>query len=187
MELIQIEKIAHLRNGIPAYQNISEGEEVIHYKMSNYNREKDMFNDGTKAFITSSQVQKHLLCNNDLLLSIKGAKYYCALYNPEYEEKAIASDSLLVLQVTDARIMPEYLCWLLNRPETGKELMISSSNHYIIRKEKVASLGIPLVSLEAQALIIEICKLQKEKIKIQKEQILLYEEIQSYFFSILHR
>lgn len=27
MELIQIEKIAHLRNGIPAYQNISEGEE----------------------------------------------------------------------------------------------------------------------------------------------------------------
>ena len=65
--------------------------------------------------------------------------------------------------------------------------MISSSNHYIIRKEKVASLGIPLVSLEAQALIIEICKLQKEKIKIQKEQILLYEEIQSYFFSILHR
>lgn len=187
MELIQIEKIAHLRNGIPAYQNISEGEEVIHYKMSNYNREKDMFNDGTKAFITSSQVQKHLLCNNDLLLSIKGAKYYCALYNPEYEEKAIASDSLLVLQVTDARIMPEYLCWLLNRPETGKELMISSSNHYIIRKEKVASLCIPLVSLEAQALIIEICKLQKEKIKIQKEQILLYEEIQSYFFSIFHR
>ena len=83
--------------------------------------------------------------------------------------------------------MPEYLCWLLNRPETGKELMISSSNHYIIRKDKVASLGIPLVSLEAQALIIEICKLQKEKIKIQKEQILLYEEIQSYFFSILHR
>ena len=39
MELIQIEKIAHLRNGISAYQNISEGEEVIHYKMSNYNRE----------------------------------------------------------------------------------------------------------------------------------------------------
>lgn len=43
MELIQIEKIVQLRNGILAYQNISDGEEVTHYKMSNYNRENNMF------------------------------------------------------------------------------------------------------------------------------------------------
>lgn len=184
MKTVKIEDIVQIKAGISAYKHIENGEEIIYYQMSNYNADTDKFEKGTIATVTSSQVEKNLLCKNDLLLTAKGARYYCALYNPMQEEKAIACSSIFILKVTDERVIPEYLCWYLNRPEIGKELMNWTSNYFVIKKKQVISLDVPLVSLEEQNLIYKIFKLQTSAMKIQKQ---LFEESQDFCFGLIHR
>lgn len=184
METLKIEEIVEIKSGIAAYKQIDNGEKVIYYQMSNYNADTNKFENGTIATVTSNQLQKHLLCKNKLLFTAKGATYYCALYNPEQEEKAIACSSFFILEVTDERITPEYLCWYLNRPEIGKKMMRWSSNFFTIKKEQLTSLSIPLVSLEVQYHIYNIIKLQTRAVKIEKEKLELCQE---FCFGIIQR
>lgn len=184
METTKLDAIAQIRNGIFPGNTTNDEIEVIYYQMSNYNAEDDKFENGTISTITTNQAEKHLLCKNNLLLTAKGATYYCALYNPEQEEKAIACNAFFIIKVTDERITPEFLCWYLNRPEIGKKLICWSSNHFIVQKEKLNSLTIPLPTLEAQFLIHDISKLQQKSMKIQKEY---FDAIQLYYYDILQK
>lgn len=177
MKTLKIEKIAEIKSGITAYKQVDNGEQVIYYQMGNYNADTDKFENGTVATVTDSQLQKHLLCKNDLLFTAKGATYYCALYNPEQEEKAIACSSFFILKVTDERISPEYLCWYLNRPKIGKELTRWSSSFFTIQKDQLTSLSVPLVSLEVQNHIHKIIKLQTTAVKLQQKKLELYQQL----------
>lgn len=171
METIRIGEIAQIRAGIPAYKQIDDGEEVIYYQMYNYNADTNKFENGTIATIKKKQTEKHLLYENDVLLTAKGARYYCALYHPKQEEKAIACGAFFVLKVIDDRITPQYLSWFLNRPEIGEKIKRCSSGYFAVEKKEVISLGIPLISIEEQHLIYESFTLLIEKRRIQIELI----------------
>ena len=186
METIKIGEIAQIRAGIPAYKQIDDGEKVIYYQMYNYNADTNKFENGTNAIITSKQAEKHLLCDNDVLLTAKGARYYCAVYHPEQKEEkiAIACSALFIIRATDVRISPQYLSWFLNRPEIGEKLKHWAPDYFIVRKDEIASLEIPLISLEKQYLIYEAFALLIEKRRIQKE---LSEAWQLYLFQSIYK
>ena len=59
------------------------------------------------------------LAPGDIVLPARGDHYAAALLPPG--PPAVASSQLFVLTVHNKALLPEYLCWALNRPEGGAE------------------------------------------------------------------
>ncbi len=102
---------------------------------------------------------KHFLKENNILFAAKGAYNYATVYHwPENHYPAIASSSFLVLEILKgAPVLPDYLCWYINHPNTMKILQLNSKGTSIqsISKADIQNIELDLPSLERQQLIVK--------------------------------
>ena len=152
----------------------------------NYLQVKD-FSADTPTKIASKveatpRVMKNLLHKGDILLASKGV-YMATQYKDD--APAVASTSFFVLRVQSPAVLPEYLHWYLNQPQTEQWFKSQQQGTGIlsIRKSVVEDLEVPVPSLETQRQVVALGKLVKreyelrttiaEKERMLKEQILL--------------
>jgi restriction endonuclease S subunit len=110
---------------------------------------------------------KHLLLPGDILYAAKGAKNFAALYESK-NIPAVASTSFFVIRINklDENIMPAYLVWFMNHPDTQFILKNQARGSSIASISKVVleELEIPIPTLKMQQLILNIASLrEKEK------------------------
>ena len=148
--------------------------------MRDYNTETKTF---AKKDMTNlnKNVVSHLLQKKDLLITAKGAKFYCAIYNCT-RKKAVASNAFFVVRIFDKRITPEYLSWFLNQPEISQTLIQWKTNYFILNKDAIASLSIPLLDRTTQDNILTLYKEQKEAVKLQEK---IFKESQSNILALI--
>ena len=118
--------------------------------------------------------KKNFLQYNEVLFNAKGRRFFAALFRNEYSF-TIASASFLVLTIQNDHILPDFLVWYLNHPETLKVFnsKMTTQNIPSITKQELGELEIIIPNFETQNKIVKLDFLKKEQIMIQKELITL--------------
>lgn len=93
-------------------------------------------------------------------------------------EKVVPSNQLLVLSVKSKEVLPEYLCWWLNRPSTQVILTGCHAGTSIpsISKKEMSGISIPVPALSIQNKILNLFQLQLQEKKLY-ERLLKNREI----------
>ena len=121
-----------------------------------------------------NKIIKHLLKKGDILFAAKGTKNFAAWYEND-NIPAVASTSFFVVRLMDKNVLPGYLTWFLNHPNTQAVLKAQARGSSIvsISKAVLSELEIPVPDLIRQKLILKIFKLRNREKKLnQKIEIL---------------
>lgn len=179
--------IAQLQTGIYAQTNpIGD----VYYLQGRHFISGNQWEKHIKAELPMEErFNKYILQKGDVLLAIKGGKYFAALY-PEKFAPAIASSTFIVIRPDIMIVNSAYLVWYLNHPKTQKVLQNKEKGTALpsINKKDVEDIEITIPSLEKQHLIYKIHILQEkenelknsinhlQKIKIQEQLLKAIEE-----------
>lgn len=122
--------------------------------------------------------EKHLLKDGDVLFAAKGVKNFAAVYE-SHNLPAVASTSFFVIRLFDKNIMPEFLAWYINHPNSQKFLKAKAIGSSIvsISKTVLEELEISIPDIPAQKAILKITQLRQTE-KHLKQQIEMLREKQ---------
>lgn len=145
---------------------------------SDFDDDAILRNDLEANVLIKPAIEKNFLQYNEILFNAKGRRFFAALFQNEYSF-TIASTSFLVLTINDNIILPEYLVWYLNHPETLKVFnsKMTTQNIPSITKQELGELEIIIPNFDTQNKIVKLDFLKKEQIKTQKELITLKENL----------
>lgn len=113
------------------------------------------------------KLSRYMLQQGDILFAGKGTKYLCQTFNLNIQ--AVPSTTLYIIRPDRKQVLPEYLCWFLNLPQTETTIKATQvgSSMPMIPKSALEELEVPVPDLATQSHILEIANLQ------QREQQLL--------------
>lgn len=99
----------------------------------------------------------------DIAIIARGISNNAALMNGT--EKVVPSNQLLVLSVKSKEVLPEYLCWWLNRPSTQVTLTGCHAGTSIpsLSKKELSGISIPVPDISIQNKILGLFKLQLQE------------------------
>lgn len=123
--------------------------------------------------------EKHLLIAGDVLFAAKGTKNFAAVYEGN-NPPAVASTSFFVIRLTDQHVIPEFLAWFLNHPQTQSLLKGKARGTSIpsITKSVLENLELAIPTIEKQKLIVRLSKMilkeaeLRERILMQRKQLI---------------
>ena len=158
----KLRKICAISTGV--YLREPEGNEVCYLQISDVNNEDICAK--SKHIAYRPELSGYILKEGDLLMVSKGMAYACKLF--EGKEPSIASTSFLVLHVTSPQVMPEYLCWFLNHPNTIRIIRARQevSGTLMIRKIDIENIEVPIPEIMEQSRIVELAKLSRREGKL---------------------
>lgn len=165
---IKIKNIAFIQSGI-YLKEILEGNAI-------YLQIKD-FEDGQltakylrKTVIVSEKSTKHLLQQGDLLFAAKGTSNFCVKYPAEIGN-AVASSAFFVLKIKGSNVLPDFLAWYLNLPDTLALLRSQAVGTATpsITKSMLEELSLNLPDIQTQKKIVEFSQLQKRESELFSE------------------
>ena len=122
--------------------------------------------------------EKHLLKSGDVLFAAKGNKNFAALYDI-HNLPCIASTSFFVIRLVNSAILPEYLVWFLNHPETQKILKAQAIGTSMASISKTVLEGLEIVEpdLKTQKAILQISNLRKREKELKHQMESLREQL----------
>lgn len=117
-----------------------------------------------------NKIDKHLLQKGDVLFAAKGTKNFAAWYEHD-EMQAVASTSFFVIRIHDKNVLPGYLTWFLNHPNTQTLLKGYARGTSIasISKAVLSELEIPIPDIQRQELILKIFKLRNQEKNLKRQ------------------
>jgi len=145
--------------------------EVNYLQIKDFDRGGEIITPLVASLELNTRTEKHILSEGDLLFAAKGLFNFCALYSKN-TGKSVASSSFLVIKIKDTNeILPEYLCWLLNRDKTLSNLKNQAvgSTMLSITKSQIEEYEIPVPPIDVQRKIIAIAGLQKQEQALYKK------------------
>lgn len=127
--------MANLSSGIYATPDL-EGD--VYYVQAKHFNSDGEFDFTTKAGLRlGGKIERHLLKIGDVLLVAKGSNNFAVHYKGLV--KAVASSTFIIIRLRNQnQILPEYLTWYLNHPQTQ-----------LFFKDKSKGSGIPAISINA--------------------------------------
>lgn len=117
-----------------------------------------------------------------ILLKARGTNYTAALFDIE-GIKAVAAYHFLVVSIQNHELLPQYLTWFVNRPQSQYFLSQVASGSYIkaLSPQALATLEVTIPPIEQQELIVNLDHLvQRESVildEIKAKRIQLVQEI----------
>ena len=117
------------------------------------------------------KIEKHLLIKGDVLLAVKGNNNFAVQYKGAIE-KAVASSTFIVIRLKDQSIvLPEFLNWYLNHPQTQLFFKDKSKGSAIasISINSIEGLELYIPTVEKQHIILNLTNLRKREKKIRQQ------------------
>lgn len=155
----------------------------MHIKSSEYTEEGDAFfvsfrdfNEEGYFLETSPKVfsneikEKYFVEHEDVLFSTR--MKFNAFQLPKSEYKYIASNTFVIIKPYTNSILPEYLWWFLNHPNTQRKLnFIAKGNTALpfISVKSLYELDVPVPNIQKQKQIIDYYKLHQKEIKLMQK------------------
>ena len=155
----QIKSIAKIQTGLFA-KPLAMGD-VVYLQSKHFDEQGRLLALLHPDLLVVDVSYKHLLRVGDVLFAAKGTKNFAAVYE-EHQFPAVASTSFFVIRLFDSNVLPEYLAWFLNNPNTQAALKAQALGTSIpsISKQVLEDLEFPLPSIEKQKLVLSISKLR---------------------------
>lgn len=165
---------------------IAKGDVV--YLQSRHFNENGLLLDALKPDLNAFDIpQNHILQPNDILFAAKGSKNFAAVYE-KHNQPAVASSSFFVIRLNVNGVIPEFIAWFLNHPQTQTLLKAQARGTAMpsITKNVLGDMEVKVPSIEKQKTILAISELcQKEKQLKQQIEILRENKIQQQIFKVL--
>jgi restriction endonuclease S subunit len=125
------------------------------------------------------QIRKHLLKQGDILVAAKGNDNFAVVCKGMLEY-AVASSMFMILKIKEVdKVLPEYLAWFINHPETQNLLRITSKGTSFpsITKSDIEEIILPLPSIKKQKHLVHLDELFQRQIQLKKNIISLNEKL----------
>lgn len=181
MARIAINKIAQLQSGV-YLKTAEERQGAFLVGLKDFDEELNFIKASVP--VNADEVKdKHIIGKDDVLFSTR--LKFNAFRLPESKDAFVASNSFIIMRPDLVEVLPDYLAWYLNHPETQKQLALmaqSSSRMPYISLKKMADLEINLPQLLKQKEIVEMDELFKKEKNSTKHLLAKKEE---YYQSIL--
>lgn len=146
--------IAEVRTGVSFRSRIAPDPlgDVVVIQMKDLDESNRLHLDAATKIALDKVGTGHLLRAGDLLFRSRGRSNGAARV-PEGIPRAIVSAPMLMLRPHG--VLPEYLCWFINTPETQAQLasLAEGTSVQMISAEALKKLEVPLPSLSTQAVI----------------------------------
>lgn len=182
-----IKDITHIQTGL--FARPSGVGELVYLQSKHFDEYGQMLSVLYPELIADGVPEKHLLKNGDVLFAAKGTKNFAAVFE-NHEEPSVASTSFFVIRLTDKKLLPQYLAWVLNSQSTQTLLkgQAIGSSMPSISKQVLENLEIAVPSIEKQKAILQITELRnQEKSLKQKIETLREKQIQQQIINALNR
>jgi restriction endonuclease S subunit len=162
---VLLKDIAEIQTGVFAKPNV-EGE-IVCLQANDFDENGHHLGYWEPTILLSSLNPKHLLNKGDVLFAAKGSKNFAAVRSSDHP-LAVASTSFFVIRLLSADILPEYVKWFLNQPDTIIRLKSEAKGTSIpsISKKSLEQVQIPLIPLYKQNLILKIDQLRISQKKL---------------------
>ena len=158
-----LKNIAQLFSGIYTKPDF-EGD--VYYVQAKHFNNNGEFDFSTKPDLKLDwKIEKHLLRPGDVLLAGKGNNNFAVHYKGIIKQ-AIASSTFIVIRITDQNtLLPEFLAWYLNHPQTQLFFKDQSKGTDILSLtiRSVKELEIHIPSVKKQRIILELDRLRKDE------------------------
>jgi restriction endonuclease S subunit len=162
--------IASIQTGVFA-KPIPKGE-IVYLQAKHFDENGELVETLYPDLNADGKIEKHLLRKGDVLFAAKGTKNFAAWYKGD-NLPAVASTSFFVIRLKDRNVLPGFLTWFLNHPNTQFLLKREARGTSIasISKSVLAELEIPVPGIQFQELILKIYHLRnkEKKLKLQIE------------------
>jgi len=170
-------EVARVSTGYPFRRKVEaeEGGDVVLIQIKDVDSTEGVSEGGTIVLRSEGgKYEKHLLQQGDLLFQSRGSRHPVAVV--EGGVRGIAATGLLVIRPDPLRVMPSYLAWWLNHPQSQEKLTRGvARGTYIpfISKVELDAFLVALPALAVQARIVEVDRLQRleRKLGAQLEQL----------------
>lgn len=178
----KLSDIVNIRSGMVVPKTVNNDEDQLtdaYVRMigtSDYSDDGVLRKDLEANVLIKPAIEKNFLQENEILFNSKGRRFFAARFQNEYSY-TIASASFLVLTIASPEVLPEFLVWYLNHPDTLK-IFDSKMNTQVmpsITKQELGELDIIIPNFATQKQIIHLDSLKKEQIALQKRLIVLKE------------
>jgi restriction endonuclease S subunit len=161
MNILKLKDIANVLSGVYLRPSPSGGIAYI--------QASDMLAASEKITLKVDFVPKlsrYLLQKGDILFAGKGTKYLCQTFNLDIQ--AVPSTTLYMIRPNRERVLPEYLCWFLNLPQTESLVRTTQvgSSIPLIHKSSLEELEIPVPDINTQSRALKISSLQQQERQI---------------------
>lgn len=143
--------------------------DVYNLKATDFDEDYQLINNAEPSVLRTEQVEKYILADGDVILVIKGPKFFAYAYRKAIEPAVAASSFALFKKLDQQKIFPEYLAWFLNHPKTQKELwgMAQSTSIPSISLKNIKELKIPLPPMEHQKNIVKLDSLFRKERRLK--------------------
>lgn len=157
-----LKNIVNIQTGL--FAKPSDKGEVVYLQSKHFDESGKLLGELYPDLLADGISEKHLLKDGDVLFAAKGTKNFAAVYENQ-NPAAVASTSFFVLRSTNNKILPEYLTWFLNHPETQKLIKDNARGTAIpsIRKTVLENLEISMPSIEKQRTVITLAALVRKE------------------------
>lgn len=177
-----LKNITTIQTGVFA-KPISKGE-IVYLQAKHFDENGELINTLYPDLKTDGKIEKHLLRNGDILFAAKGTKNFAACCETE-NIPAVASTSFFVIRLQTGAILPGYLTWFLNHPDTqyllkGKAIGTSIVS---ISKAVLEELEITVPSIRKQELVLKLHNLRNREKKLKQQIEILREKKFQYQIS----
>lgn len=178
----KLSEIVNIRSGMVVAKTANNDEELLSDAYVRMIGTSDFDENGSLSQVLEPNVlykkaiEKNFLQYNEILFNAKGRRFFACLFKDEFEH-TIASASFLVLTLQEELVVPEFLVWYLNHPETLKVFDSKMTTQVMpsITKQELGNLEVIIPTFETQKQIVALDLLKKKQINIQKELITLEE------------
>lgn len=127
-------------------------------------RDTDTVNpDSLQAIAWTGKDSMPNLDENEIVVAARGLNNKAAIMRSS--ATVIPSNQLLVLRVKHNTVLPDYLCWFLNRTQTQKQLKDSQvgTNIPSLNKSGLGDIQVPIFSIETQQKLVALAMLQQQE------------------------
>lgn len=155
----KLKDIAHVFSGI--YRQELPVGDTLYLQVKDFATASSL-NVRHPSLLKQEGLQKHLLEDKDVLFAAKGTSNFCVVYHPDMGP-AVASTSFLILRTFTDEVLPEYLCWFINLPQTLKSLQTQAvgSSIPLITKDMLVNITVAVPPRDIQNKVIALSRMQQ--------------------------
>lgn len=159
MKKIKLKDISKVLSGV--YLRPSPSGDIAYLQVSDLQEASLEKNTLKVDFVP--KLSRYLLQKGDILFAGKGTKYLCQTFNLNIQ--AVPSTTLYIIRPDRERVLPEYLCWFLNLPQTESIVRATQvgSSMPLIHKSSLEELEIPIPDLSTQFRVLQVAALQQQE------------------------
>lgn len=144
---------------------------------------KDIQADGTVSFSDgkplSIKISSPRTINHNDVLVVNRGRFAAAVFGFPNEKDWVAPSSIMVLSIREESVLPQYIALYLNSPE-GQRIFqkhLEYSTIPFISTQNMASMEIPIPSLDRQRILIKYMEAAREYKQLTKRKHKLFEQI----------